>query len=84
MQQNDLEVKPKGKLMGEQQSQKRGLRSESQKEEGARDPYAPVAPANPVAGAFGDHKRDTPTDQDVSLSADDRSQRRASKAKAVD
>jgi hypothetical protein len=60
--------------MGEQQSQKRGVRSEAQKEERARDSYEPIPPANPVGGAFGEHKRDTPTDQDVSLAADTRRQ----------
>lgn len=55
--------------MDEQQSQKRGVRSEAQKEEEARDGYAPIPPANPVAGAFGERKRDTPTDQDASLDA---------------
>ena len=40
--------------MGQQQSKKRGLRSESQKEEKARDAYAPIPPSNPVKGAFGD------------------------------
>jgi hypothetical protein len=39
--------------MGEQQSQKRGVRSEAQKEEKARDSYAPIPPANAVGGAFG-------------------------------
>ncbi len=39
--------------MSEQQSQKRGVRSEGQKEEKARDRYAPIPPANPVGGAFG-------------------------------
>jgi hypothetical protein len=43
--------------MGNQESQKRGLRSESQKEEKARDAYAPVPPSNLVRGAFGGSKR---------------------------
>lgn len=50
-----------------EQSQKRGVRSEAQKTDRARDGYAPIPPANPVAGAFGEHKRDTPTDQDAAL-----------------
>ena len=62
--------------MGEQQSQKRGLRSEAQKEEEARDAYAPVPPANPVGGAFGEHKRDTPTDEDVSLAVETKRQQK--------
>ena len=51
----------------EQQSQKRGIRSDAQKQDRAREGYDPIPPANPVAGAFGEHKRDTPTDQEVSL-----------------
>lgn len=53
--------------MGEQQSQKSGVRSEAQKQDRARDGYAPIPPANPVAGAYGEHKRDTPTDQETAL-----------------
>jgi hypothetical protein len=53
--------------MEEQQSQKSGVRSEAQKQDRARDSYAPIPPANPVAGAFGEDKRDTPTDQDTAL-----------------
>ena len=50
-----------------EQSQKRGVRSEAQKTERARDGYAPIPPANPVAGAFGEHKPDTATDQDTAF-----------------
>ena len=53
--------------MGEQQSQKTGVRSVAQKLDRARDGYEPIAPANPVAGAFGDRERDTPTDRDTAL-----------------
>ena len=53
--------------MEEQQSQKSGVRSEAQKADRARDGYDPIPPANPVAGAFGDRERDTPTDQEASL-----------------
>lgn len=53
--------------MSDQRSQKSGVRSEAQKTERARDGYDPIPPANPVAGAFGDRERDTPTDQEVSL-----------------
>ena len=62
--------------MGEQQSQKRGLRSEGQKEARARDGYAPIPPANPVAGAFGEHKTDTPSDEDVSLTLEEKARKR--------
>jgi hypothetical protein len=60
--------------MSEQQSQKRGVRSEAQKEEKARDGYAPIPPANAVGGAFGERNRDTPTDEDVSLAANTKHQ----------
>ena len=53
--------------MSEQQSQKTGLRSDAQKTDRARDGYNPIPPANPVAGAYGDRERDTPTDQQTSL-----------------
>ena len=58
--------------MSEQQSQKRGLASESQKEQRARDGYAPIPPSNQVAGAFGSPGSETPTDQDQSLGLDGR------------
>jgi hypothetical protein len=58
--------------MSEQQSQKRGVRSEAQKEMRARNGYAPIPPSNAVDGAFGENKRDTPTDEDLSLSLDER------------
>jgi hypothetical protein len=60
--------------MGEQQSQKRGVRSEGQKEEKARDSYAPIPPANPVGGAFGERIRDTSTDEDASLAVNTKHQ----------
>ena len=49
------------------QSQKRGVRSDAQKLDRAREGYDPIPPANPVAGAFGEHKGDTADDQEVSL-----------------
>jgi hypothetical protein len=49
--------------MGEQQSQKHGLRSESQKEEKARDAYKPIPPSNPVSGAFGGKKSTSSKEQ---------------------
>jgi hypothetical protein len=60
--------------MGQQQSQKRGVRSEAQKEEKARDSYAPIPPANAVGGAFGERNRDTPTDEETSLAANTKRQ----------
>ena len=38
--------------MAEQQSQKREVRSEGQKERKARDSYAPIPPSNAVGGAY--------------------------------
>lgn len=53
--------------MEEQQSQKSGVRSEAQKADRAREGYEPLPASNPVAGAFGDRERDTPTDREASL-----------------
>lgn len=53
--------------MSDQQSQKSGVRSEAQKTDRARDGYDPIPPTNPVAGAFGDRERDTPTDREAQL-----------------
>ena len=53
--------------MSEQQSQKTGVRSDAQKTDDARHGYDPIPPANPVAGAFGDRERDTPTDREAQL-----------------
>ena len=50
-----------------EQSQKTGKRSDAQKQQRAREGYDPLPASNPVAGAFGEHKRDTPTDQEVAL-----------------
>ena len=63
--------------MVQQESQKRGLVSEGQKEEKARDADAPIPPSNPVIGAFGDKRRDTPTDKDLSLSIKEKRRERA-------
>jgi hypothetical protein len=62
--------------MGEQQSQKRGVRSESQKEAGARDAYAPIPPSSQVPGAFGDHKSNTPSDEEVSLTLEEKARKK--------
>ena len=53
--------------MGEQQSQKRGVRSEAQKTERAREGYDPIPPSQPVAGAYGEHRDGGTTDQDLAL-----------------
>ncbi len=62
--------------MSTQESQKRGLRSEAQKEERARDGYNPIPPSNPVDGAFGDHAPDSATDEDVALRFDEKARRK--------
>ena len=62
--------------MSEQESQKRGLRSESQKGAAARDAYAPIPPANQVGGAFGENRSDTPTDEDLALSLAEKERKR--------
>ncbi|HKO97803.1 MAG TPA: hypothetical protein VJU86_12470 [Pyrinomonadaceae bacterium] len=51
--------------MSEQQSQKRGLQSEGQKTERARDGYEAIPPSNAVAGAFGERDRNNSTDEDA-------------------
>ena len=56
--------------MSEQQSHKRGVRSEAQKEARAREGYAPIPPSNPVGGAFGENEPGTTSDEDLSLSLD--------------
>ena len=54
--------------MSEQQSQKRGLRSEAQKTYEARDdPYDPKPSSNAVGGAFGNRENEAQTDQEVAL-----------------
>ncbi len=55
-----------------EQSQKTGIKSDAQKQQRAREGYDPLPASNPVAGAFGEHKRDTPTDQDVALGEADK------------
>lgn len=53
--------------MGEQQSQKTGVRSDAQKQDRAREGYDPQPASQPVAGAFGEHKPDRVSDRDASL-----------------
>ena len=64
--------------MGEQQSQKRGVKSEAQKETAARDPYNPIPPAKPVAGASGIQQPVRETDEDLSFAISEKE--RAKKA----
>jgi hypothetical protein len=53
--------------MGEQHSQKQGLKSSAQKEDRARDAYAELPASSKVAGAYGKNRRTTPTDDELSL-----------------
>ncbi|HZI88507.1 MAG TPA: hypothetical protein VFD48_16865 [Pyrinomonadaceae bacterium] len=62
--------------MSTQESQKRGVRSEAQKQERARHGYNPIPPANPVSGASGEHAPDKSSDEDVSLRLNEKTQRR--------
>jgi len=61
--------------MGEQQSQKQGLRSSAQKEDRARDAEAPLPASNPVAGADGKRQRTTISDVELSMQLDESRQR---------
>jgi hypothetical protein len=63
--------------MEEQQSQKRGLASDGQKQHRAREGYDPLPASNEVAGAFGEHKPDRTTDQDASLDINTKKPKRA-------
>jgi len=55
--------------MGEQHSQKQGLKSSAQKEDRARDAYAELPASGRVAGAFGKNRRNPPSDDELSLAA---------------
>ena len=58
--------------MSEQQSQKRGVRSEAQKTTRARHGYEPVPPANPVGGAFSGQQKERQSDEDVSYTLEEK------------
>jgi hypothetical protein len=60
--------------MSEQQSQKRGVRSEAQKTTTARSGYDSIPPAKGVAGAFGEPQKNIDTDQELALSKEQRRQ----------
>jgi hypothetical protein len=60
--------------MSDQQSQKRGKRSDAQKITTARNDYEPIPPANHVAGAFGKQQQQSPTDRDLAYSIDEKRQ----------
>ena len=58
--------------MSEQNSQKRGTRSDTQKTATARSDYEPIPPANPVAAASGQQQPQKQTDQDLAHSMDEK------------
>ena len=58
--------------MSEQQSQKRGVRSEAQKTATARHAYEPIPPANPVSGAFGEQQTERQSDEDFSYTIEEK------------
>ena len=62
--------------MGEQQSQKRGLKSSAQKETRARNGYDETPASNQAGGAFGKVNPDKTSDKDLALSLDERRARR--------
>jgi hypothetical protein len=65
------EIHEARKRMSEQQSQKRGVRSEAQKTTSARDAYEPIPPANAVGGATGQQQKPRQTDKDLSYSLEE-------------
>jgi hypothetical protein len=72
--------------MSEQKSNKRGVRSEAQKEDRARDAYAELPASAQAAGAFGKQSPDRTSDEDLALALDEkraRSERGGSSAGVV-
>jgi hypothetical protein len=58
--------------MSEQQSQKRGVRSDSQKLDDAREGYDAMGSTSRQDGAFGKQTRKRETDQDVALKQEEK------------
>jgi hypothetical protein len=58
--------------MSEQQSKKRGIYSEDQKLDRARQGYDPQPASQPVAGAFGKHKPAGELDEDLALNKNEK------------
>ncbi len=56
--------------MVEQQSQKRGMKSDAQKRAGSHHEYDPMPASNPAGGAFGKHAPDRQSDRDAALRKD--------------
>jgi hypothetical protein len=62
--------------MSEQQSQKRGVKSDAQKQADARNSYDPIPATSPAAGAFGAQRPATQTDEDLALAQEEKRMRR--------
>lgn len=62
--------------MSRQESQKRGIRSDAQKQQRAREGYDPIPPSNEVGGAFGRNEPDRQSDEDLSLSQNEKRARK--------
>jgi hypothetical protein len=58
--------------MSEQQSKKRGKRSDAEKQARAREGYEPLPPSQPVAGTFGEQQGADQTDQDWVLRVEEK------------
>ena len=58
--------------MSEQQSNKRGIRSEDQKLDRARQGYDPLPASQPAAGAFGKHEPGGDYDEDLALKTNEK------------
>ena len=61
--------------MGEQQSQKRGARSDAQKQADARARYEPMGATKPQDGACGKQKREKQSDQELALKQEEKRRR---------
>ena len=61
--------------MSQQQSQKRGVRSEAQKQADARQGYDPRPATSQAGGAFGKQKNHRQSDEDLALSEAEKSKR---------
>ena len=68
--------------MSEQQSKKRGVRSDAQKQARAREGYEPIPPSQPVARAFGDQQSAQQSDQDLALQVDEKTRRQEQAAES--
>ena len=61
--------------MGEQQSQKRGVRSDAQKLDDAREGYEAMGSTSRQDGAFGKQTKERQSDEDLALAEDEKRRR---------